>query len=159
MTQKEIVLDAIQKLPDDVSLGQITHQLEFLSAAQSGLNQIDPGKNISHEGGDYFTADQLQDSATTLQTVFDGLAKQWKSLQGPSSTIGRLAMHPVHLDILKLGQPVIPLILRDLERQPCHWYVTLRSLVGSSPVPPEHAGDTAKMREAWLQWGRERNYI
>jgi hypothetical protein len=96
---------------------------------------------------------------SSLEARFEHLAKEWKRLQGASSSIGRLSVHPVHLEILKLGPPVIPLILKDLQHEATHWYVTLRSLAGSSPVAAEDAGNTGKMREAWLGWGRERGYI
>jgi predicted transcriptional regulator len=49
MTQKEIVLDVVRNLPDDASIRQITDRLEFLSAIQAGLDQLDRGEGIPHE--------------------------------------------------------------------------------------------------------------
>ena len=45
MTQKELVLDAINELPDDASLDRV----EFLAAIQKGFDQLDRGEGISHE--------------------------------------------------------------------------------------------------------------
>jgi predicted transcriptional regulator len=49
MTQKELVLDAINELPDDASLDQIADRVDFLAAVQKGFDQLDRGEGISHE--------------------------------------------------------------------------------------------------------------
>ena len=49
VTQKEIVLDAISELPDEVSLNEIAERIEFLAAIQKGMDQLDRGEGIPHE--------------------------------------------------------------------------------------------------------------
>jgi predicted transcriptional regulator len=49
MSQKELVLDAIQELPDDASIDQISDRVEFLAAIQKGINDIDRGDTVPHE--------------------------------------------------------------------------------------------------------------
>ena len=49
MSQKELVLDAIQELPDDASIYQIADRVEFLAAIQKGINDIDRGDTVPHE--------------------------------------------------------------------------------------------------------------
>jgi predicted transcriptional regulator len=49
MTQKELVLDAINELPDEASLDEIAQRIEFLAAVQKGIDQLDRGEGISHE--------------------------------------------------------------------------------------------------------------
>ncbi len=49
MTQKELVIDAINELPDDASLDQIADRVEFLAAIQKGFDQLDRGEGIPHE--------------------------------------------------------------------------------------------------------------
>ena len=49
MSQKEIVLDAISELPDEVSLQEIAEKIEFLAAIQKGMDQLDSGEGIPHE--------------------------------------------------------------------------------------------------------------
>ena len=49
MSQKEIVLDAIIQLPDEVSLQEIAEKIEFLAAIQKGMDQLDRGEGIPHE--------------------------------------------------------------------------------------------------------------
>ena len=49
MSQKELVLEAIQELPDDASIDQIADRVEFMSAIQKGICDIDRGDTIPHE--------------------------------------------------------------------------------------------------------------
>ncbi len=49
LIQKDIVLDAIGKLPDDASIEEIADRVEFLAAIQKGIHQLDQGQGIPHE--------------------------------------------------------------------------------------------------------------
>ncbi len=49
MSQKELVLEAIQELPDDASIDQIADRIEFIAAIQKGIDDIDRGDTIPHE--------------------------------------------------------------------------------------------------------------
>jgi len=49
MSQKELVLDAIQELPDDASIDQIADRVEFMAAIQKGIDDIGRGDTIPHE--------------------------------------------------------------------------------------------------------------
>jgi predicted transcriptional regulator len=49
MTQKEMVLDAINELPDAASLDEIAQRIEFLAAVQKGIDQLDRGEGIPHD--------------------------------------------------------------------------------------------------------------
>jgi len=49
MSQKELVLEAIQELPDDASIDQIADRVEFMAAIQKGIDDIDRGDTIPHE--------------------------------------------------------------------------------------------------------------
>ncbi len=53
---------------------------------------------------------------------------------------------------------IIPLILRELEQRPNHWFVALRVITGVNPIQPEQRGRTKQMVEAWLKWAREHEY-
>ena len=45
MADKEIVLDLLQRLPDDVSLYEIARRLEFIAAVRQGLEEFDENKD------------------------------------------------------------------------------------------------------------------
>jgi predicted transcriptional regulator len=49
MSDKQLALDSIQRLPDDASLDAITERLEFLAGIRKGLDQIERGETVSHE--------------------------------------------------------------------------------------------------------------
>lgn len=57
-----------------------------------------------------------------------------------------------------MGKPVVPLILRDLEKSPDHWFWALRAITGEDPVKPEQRGRMQQMAQAWIQWGKEYGY-
>ena len=49
MTQKELVLDVLNELPEETSLQEIAQRIEFLAAIQKGIDQLDRGEGIPHE--------------------------------------------------------------------------------------------------------------
>ncbi len=49
MTQKKLVLDVINELPDEASLAEIAERIDFLAAIQKGIDQIDQGEGIPHD--------------------------------------------------------------------------------------------------------------
>lgn len=49
MTNKEIVQDVLQRLPDDASLHDIAYELEFIAAVRQGFEELDNGQSVSIE--------------------------------------------------------------------------------------------------------------
>ena len=49
MSQKEMVLEAIQGLPDDASMKQIAYRVNFIAAVQEGMDEINRGNWVTHE--------------------------------------------------------------------------------------------------------------
>ena len=49
MSDKQLVLDSIERLPDDASIEAIAERVEFLAAIRKGLDQIDRGETVPHE--------------------------------------------------------------------------------------------------------------
>jgi len=49
MSDKQLVLDSIQRLPEDASLEVISKRVEFLAALNKGLDQIERGQTIPHD--------------------------------------------------------------------------------------------------------------
>ena len=68
-----------------------------------------------------------------------------------------LRNHPVYRELVSLGEPGIPLILAELEREPdVSWFTVLTAITGADPVPAAAAGRVDDMARAWLDWGRQR---
>jgi hypothetical protein len=95
--------------------------------------------------------------ADSLRSRFRQLADTWSEETGDSSFIQTKVRHPAYQQIIALGPEVVPLILRELEESPAHWFWALAAITGENPVPA-----TSTFREAvaaWLSWGRDRGLI
>ena len=49
MSDKQLVLDSIERLPEDANLDVIAERVEFLAAIRKGLDQVGRGKTVPHE--------------------------------------------------------------------------------------------------------------
>ena len=94
-----------------------------------------------------------------LRNEFNRLVVEWKTGRRRGSDVAQMTAHPAYRQIVGMGEPAIPLILEELERQADHWFPALHELTGTSPVPAESKGNVAKMRRAWLDWGKNEAYI
>ena len=90
---------------------------------------------------------------------FQVLADQWKAGTAYLSSTPAMVAHPAYQAIIALGRPALPLILRDLEREPAHWFEALQAITGADPVPRSDWGNVPAMRAAWLRWGRDHGLI
>lgn len=57
-----------------------------------------------------------------LEKRFEELALRWKQERGPHSSSARLAEHPAYQAIIAMGAEVVPLLLRELDRESDHWF-------------------------------------
>jgi len=90
---------------------------------------------------------------------FHSLVEEWARDTGPFSLEYQKAMPPAYQRISGMGEKAIPLILRELQTRPGHWFWALRAITGESPVRPNEAGRIALMADRWIQWGKARGYI
>lgn len=98
---------------------------------------------------------QLQNAVEVgLRTRFDLLSKTWREETALLSSSHAIASHPAYLEVIGLGMPVVPLILEEMSRTGGHWFEALKAITGEDPVPREHWGRIALMRQDWLDWGR-----
>ncbi|MEG3848501.1 hypothetical protein QT971_14170 [Microcoleus sp. herbarium19] len=74
------------------------------------------------------------------------------------SLVAQKSMHAAYQRIIGMGPAVVPLILRDLEQKPDHWFWALRAITGDNPVKPEQRGRMKLMTQAWIEWGKEHGY-
>ena len=49
MSDKQLVLDSIERLPENASLDVIAERVELLAAVRKGLDQIERGQTIPHD--------------------------------------------------------------------------------------------------------------
>jgi hypothetical protein len=94
----------------------------------------------------------------SLEQRFHRLAHEWHSAVAHHSSTTIRNNHWAYQEIIRMGTPVVPLLLRDLEESHRHWFAALQAITGADPVPGEDAGRIPKMAEAWLRWGKEQGY-
>jgi hypothetical protein len=94
----------------------------------------------------------------SLEQRFRRLEAIWERDTQFLSDAQRIIEHPAFQEIIALGEPVIPLMLHDLEQGPRQWVWALPRITGVNPVPPADGGNSRKMTESWLRWGREKGY-
>ena len=94
-----------------------------------------------------------------MQDQFVELVEEWQKGTGGLSSPRAIAGHPAYQQIIDMGAPAIPMILRELKEHGGWWYPALRTLTGENPVPEEAKGQPPLNKEAWLKWGRRNGYL
>lgn len=94
-----------------------------------------------------------------LETKFPALVERWKKDTEADSSIARMVRHPAYQQIIEMGQAAVPLLLAELQRELDFWFAALHAITGANPAPPEAAGKVKQMAQAWIEWGREKEYI
>jgi hypothetical protein len=95
-----------------------------------------------------------------VEQRFRALASTWKAAASSSvsSSLRDSLSHPAYREIIAMGEPAIPFILSELEREPDWWFAALKQITGVDPVPPAIRGQIQEMARYWLQWGRAQGY-
>ncbi len=87
--------------------------------------------------------------ACRLHKKFTDLRHAWRT---------RIVSHPAFHRIIAMGKPAIPLILRELEKEPSFLSWALREITGERPVPESARGNIPRIARIWLEWGRAHGY-
>jgi hypothetical protein len=95
----------------------------------------------------------------TVVERFHELVQWWHAEVGPVSSTTEMAMHPAYQQIIGLGPEAVPLILRELEKKPDHWFWALKAITSADPVDPTQRGRVEEMAKAWLKWGHGQGLI
>ena len=91
----------------------------------------------------------------TTITKFNKLVSQWKSETGGLSSPRAISQHPCYLEIIKMGEEVLPLIFYDLKNNGGWWYPALRAITGVNPVSDDARGNIELNTEQWLKWAND----
>ncbi len=140
--------------------------LAVLSLSRTLLT-VDYGLNV---GPDYHTIIRQWQEAVehyklpatrqppSLEQTFQELVTTWRQETRFTSSVTDMAMHRAYQRIIGLGPAAIPLLLRELGRNPDHWFWALHAVTGVDPTTPEQKGKVQEMARAWLDWGQEAGY-
>lgn len=90
-----------------------------------------------------------------LKETFAKLYPEWLDAVHGISSINEMCMHPAYQEIIGLGEEVLPLIFRELEKEPAPWFWALKAITRNDPVKPEERGIDSLMAKAWLEWAKE----
>jgi hypothetical protein len=62
---------------------------------------------------------------------------------------------------MAMGEKAVPLILQELQDRGGQWNMALRYIVDGEQYPdkPNDVGKPKELKEAWLAWGRQNNYL
>jgi hypothetical protein len=114
-----------------------------------------PAKSISFKKADY-----SQSEPDDIAIEFQELSKRWRRETGHQSSLTLKFMHPSYQRIMAMGKPALPLILRNLEQKPGHWFYALRFIAGQSALGVADGSETIEeASQAWLAWGRRKGHI
>lgn len=101
-----------------------------------------------------FIVTQRKMQAIVAEKDFYLLAKEWKYETAMLSLIPQKVKHPAYRKIISMGWVVVPLILKELEREPDHWFWALRNITGANPVQDSHRGNMKEVAQDWIEWGK-----
>ncbi len=90
---------------------------------------------------------------------FEALSSRWHNETALLSSITEKAMHPAYQAIIGIGREAVPYILRELRKQPGHWFWALSAITGENPIRPDQQGKMREMAAAWVQWGENHGYL
>ena len=125
----------------------------------SGIDNYIPADNLQLGPSQWAYSVFLTDTDEGLNQRFNSLVKRWKRETIHFSLIQQMVLHPAYQEIIGLGPKVVPLILRELEKEPDFWFWALRAVTGEDPTTKEMRGDLQAMTKAWLNWGYGHAYL
>lgn len=99
----------------------------------------------------------LETYKLSLEERFTLLADLWEEETKFESSATAMADHPAYQEIIRLGPPVVPVILQRMREQGGHWFFALYSIVGEDHAQGETTVSGAT--EAWINWGIKKGHI
>ena len=106
------------------------------------------------------TEDECYESTTDkVESCFNKLADQWERETQSVSSVPALISHPSYQRIIKLGWGVVPFLLRDLQVNRRFWFPALYEITRIRPFDRSDAGDSERMLQAWVKWGKRKQLI
>jgi hypothetical protein len=88
---------------------------------------------------------------------FNERAERWIRDTSFQSSLVAQFMNEDYQTIMAMGERVIPLILRRLQKAPESWFWALKHLAGEDVA--KNTDNPADASKSWLNWGRKKGYI
>jgi hypothetical protein len=100
-----------------------------------------------------------EDVKRTVENEFNRLAREWSAAVGNISSLTAMAEHPKYREIIDLGWDVVPFLLHDLQRNRRFWFPALTKITTIQPYDPRDTGNSKRMIDAWIEWGKKKQLI
>ncbi len=134
-----------------------------LPPAISSKNRYHPGvarvttsrtEKVAHFSS--WPGSRIQDEA--IDDIVRQLLARWRKETVHISSISEIVEHPCYQNIIRLGWPAVPQLIRELIREPDFLFDALYSITGSNPLlgREDVQGDLAGMASVWIDWARQR---
>jgi hypothetical protein len=92
---------------------------------------------------------------------FIQLKDQWLDETKYISNPQKIYSNGAYLEIICMGGRVTPWIIRELKKDPNHWFHALTQITKHNPkhnpIKDDHAGNLELMRNDWLFWAKNNN--
>ncbi|MBF0180869.1 MAG: hypothetical protein HQM03_12675 [Magnetococcales bacterium] len=100
----------------------------------------------------------LRRSQESAEQKFARLANRWKEESAHLSSVERMAMLRSYQAIIGMGAVAVPLLLRELQKEPDHWFWALQAITEADPAN----GETLPIDELaarWVTWGQQEGWL
>lgn len=95
-------------------------------------------------------------AGSDLEQRFLELAERWREETDFLSFLADKFAHPAYREIIAMGEPVVPWILRELNAGRGHWIEALEQITGEDVAAEPSCTSRREAELAWLRWGAER---
>ena len=95
--------------------------------------------------------------AAGLEQRFLELAGRWREETQFHSFLADKLAHPAYREIVAMGEPAVPWILRELRAGRGHWIEALEQITGEDATAGSSCASRQDAELAWLQWGADRH--
>jgi hypothetical protein len=97
-------------------------------------------------------------AAGRTEERFNQVASDWLTATGHLSSIRRKLDHPLYRELVSMGEPAVPLILKAISRRPSRLVRALADITREDPADRASAENILDVIQAWITWGRDRGY-
>lgn len=101
----------------------------------------------------------LDEGAAAVEQRFHRLLRAWERDTEFASSAHVVLDHPAYRAMTAMGRSALPLILADLRQHRRPWAFALERITGENPVPEADRAWPARVRAAWLEWGKKHRHV
>lgn len=117
-----------------------------------------PSVSRSRDAGLHYL-NQYQRGQDRLESEIRESMETWVNDTLKFSSVQQMVSHPAYLHIISKGHRALPILFRELKREPNFWFTALQAITGENPVPDSLRGDVIAMQKCWIEWAEAEDYV